>query len=204
VGMWHRPEFLMLEWYRIGWTLDQLIDEVLHLITAVIGESKPVVFLSYRHAFERYGSCTWDTMTDQSWKEWAQQCGFSGEGDRTVHQQIVLTHVIEPQLKDITVLHEFPKEACALAKVQGEISQRFEIYLDDVEIANGFDELIDCVEQRRRFEGDQVLREKMGLPPIPMSEDFLLSLEHMPDSVGVAVGIDRLISKGVFGSRGLI
>lgn len=112
---------------------------------------------------------------------------------------LLLSHLIEPHLgsEGMTFLYDYPSTQAALSRVRpGEppLAERFELYIRGVELANGFHELADAGEQRRRFLDDNCRREAMGLPTVPPDEHLLSALEAgMPDAAGVALGIDRLL-----------
>ena len=110
----------------------------------------------------------------------------------------ILTAEIEPHLgtETPTFLTEYPVELAALARTKPgnpEVAERFELYINGVELANAFSELTDPVEQRRRFEADEEARRAAGKPPMKLPEPFLAELECLPDSAGIALGIDRLV-----------
>ena len=114
---------------------------------------------------------------------------------------LLMSVVIEPQLgqQELSVVIDYPASQAALARrhqdVDGEwVASRFEIYLNGIELANGYDELTDAEEQRTRFAEDNVERRRLGLPEVDVDEYLLAALEHgMPEGAGVALGVDRLI-----------
>jgi lysyl-tRNA synthetase class 2 len=94
----------------------------------------------------------------------------------------------------LTFIYDYPASQAALAKVRGLVASRFEVYLDGLELANGFHELSDAREQQLRFEQEQVGRQQRGLPAMPVDYHFLAALEHgLPECAGVALGFDRLV-----------
>ena len=111
---------------------------------------------------------------------------------------LLITHRLQPSFpaNRITVIHDYPASQCALAKVRpGDppLAERFELYLGRYELANGYHELNDATEQRRRFERDNEVRRSRGQPLVPMDENLLQTLDAMPDCAGVALGIERLL-----------
>jgi lysyl-tRNA synthetase class 2 len=111
---------------------------------------------------------------------------------------LLITHRLQPAFpRDrITVIHDYPASQCALAKIRpGEIplTERFELYLGPYELANGYHELNDAAEQRQRFERDNAVRRARGQREIPIDEALLKVLDTMPDSAGVALGVERLL-----------
>ena len=205
-GRRHRPEFTMLEWYRIGWTEQQLIAEVNELLALFFPE-KLCAHYTYREVF--YQTLSVDPHTSTA-KE-LQQCAvdsINGEVDKSLMASdkntlldLLFTHCIEPQLPlGVVAISDYPASQAALAKVthdaQGQlVAKRFEIYVDRIELANGYWELNDGTEQQVRFEQDLVYRQTHNLPILPCDQSLVdaLSKGNMPDCAGVALGVDRLL-----------
>jgi len=120
----------------------------------------------------------------------------SDDPDDIVHQLVTR---IEPELASLgaVFLTDYPASLASLARLNpldSNVSERFEAYIDGLELANGFGELTDAVEQRQRLEADRSKRLALGLPQYPIDERFLSALERgMPDAAGIALGVDRLI-----------
>ena len=197
-GRHHNPEFTLLEWYRPGFDLHALMDEVAALITLVLGV-REIERLRYRQLFLDHVSidpfaCNIETLKNCLEKHNVSLSGFEGGLDDWL--SLVMTHIIEPRLGAVFV-YDFPVSQAMLAQIRDDtqpVAERFELYIDGVELANGFHELTDAAEQRRRFERDLQQRERLGLPKLPMDEMLLLGLRHgLPDCSGVALGIDRLL-----------
>lgn len=173
LGEKHSPEFTMLEWYRVGGTFDELIQETVDLISLFIGELKPVM-----HHYE-----------DLFWEHVGRYPQSIEERDN------LFALSIEPHLEGLAVVSHYPPEQALLAKtevVNGEVvARRFEIFYDGVELANGFDELCDMTELKRRFVMDQDKRLSLGKERYPLDEELLAS--DLPPCCGVAVGFDRLM-----------
>ena len=116
-----------------------------------------------------------------------------------VWRDLVFTHIIEPKLSGLLFITEYPASQAALARLSPHnpaVAERFECYLDGVELANGFHELADPVEQRRRFEQENALRKALGRPAVPIDEALLAALAAgLPDCCGVALGFDRLMMR---------
>jgi len=111
---------------------------------------------------------------------------------------LLLSHIIEPTLglARPLLIYDFPASQCALARIRDDtppVAERFEVYVRGVELANGFHELNEADEQRRRFEHDNQRRQQRGLPQVAVDEDLLAVLDNLPDCAGVALGVDRLI-----------
>ncbi|HGJ5855841.1 elongation factor P--(R)-beta-lysine ligase [Arsenophonus nasoniae] len=202
-GRYHNPEFTMLEWYRPHYDMYRLIDEVDDLLQQIL-DCQPTERISYQQAFQRYLNI--DPLALESerkqLRDAAVKLGLNNaetEEDKDVLLQFLFTMGVEPNLgKDKpTVIYHFPASQAALAEISKEdhrVAERFEVYFKGIELANGFRELTDAQEQRERFEHDNQIREKMGLPEQPIDECLLAALDKViPDCSGVALGIDRLV-----------
>jgi len=118
----------------------------------------------------------------------------SWDKDTLLH--FLMAFLIEPQLTNLNIIRDFPATQAALAQLSkdGTVAERFEVYFNGIELANGFHELTDPLEQRRRFVHANLERQKLGKETLPLDEHFLAALEQgLPDSCGVAVGFDRLL-----------
>lgn len=203
VGRRHNPEFTMLEWYRVGMTLPQLMDEVTELVCEVLGETLVCQKVSYRDAFEQsLGIDPFTEKTSSLARLSRKLCHYDGpELSRDDYLALLLADQVEPTLGQgcIGILHSYPASQASLAKVvedsQGQlVAQRFELYLNGLEIANAYDELQDADEQQLRFEEDNAKRSSLGLREIPLDKNLLDALHHgMPECSGVALGVDRLL-----------
>jgi len=201
-GRRHNPEFTMLEWYRPDFDHHQLMDEVAELINEVLGE-KEILRISYQRAFiEQAGIDPLDTDTS-ALKKCAHQHGLEqvvGMDDATVDDwcDLLIDQVVIPRFgKGRFFIFDYPASQAALAKISkrdSRVAERFELFIDGIEIANGFHELTDAKEQRQRFESENKKREKVGLAQLPLDENLLAALEiGLPNCAGVALGIDRLL-----------
>lgn len=202
-GARHNPEFTLLEWYRVGFELPQLIDEVEALLRALLAgirELPPAERLSYRELFVRYAGVDGLAADVDALQKCLQKWGHTapcGLSDLDAWRDLVLTHVIEPQLQGLIIVTDYPASQAALACIKPDnpgIAERFECYLDGVELANGFHELADAGEQRRRFQQENMARLSAGRPAMPLDENLLAALAaDLPDCCGVALGFDRLL-----------
>lgn len=176
VGGRHNPEFTMIEWYRTDTTKEAFIQEVVELIALFIGKTNYRT-LTYDEAMERYASSTPPKRFSEAEK-----------------RHYLFATDVEPHLQELTVITAFPEEEAALAKVSNGKAERFEIYYQTQELANGFFELTDPKEQRRRFEESNRIRISEGKQPYPIDEKLLTALPHLGESTyGVACGFDRLL-----------
>jgi lysyl-tRNA synthetase class 2 len=206
-GRHHNPEFMLLEWYRVGWTMDVLIDEVAELFNAVAvaaGRSERALQrIRYRDAFHaHFGFDPIATPTEK-----LLQCSINNGLDvdtaaslsRDGLLDFLIGVALGPTLgKDQWVaLTHYPASQAALAELDPQdprVALRFEFYGNGIELANGFQELGHADQQRERFIADNAERRERGLPNRMLDEYLLAALEHgLPPSAGVAVGFDRLM-----------
>jgi elongation factor P--(R)-beta-lysine ligase len=197
-GARHLSEFTMLEWYRADSDYTQLMDDCQGLLAAVAS-----VCLPAGGSFSHNG-CKIDPF-DQIEKIRVSEA-FLRYGDISISECLekgiyeeILSSKIEPALSVFSVpvvLQDFPPELAALARIKpddGNLAERFELYLGGLELANGFSELNDAEEQRARFEAANRQRVKDGREQLPIPEPFLAELDQMPQSAGIALGLDRLV-----------
>lgn len=202
-GRKHSVEFSMLEWYRMGWDEQQLIDDVFELIRSLATKKIEPEKLSYEEVFVRAAGVNPHASSANQLQAIAQdRLGVTWEEEpKNFWLDLLFTHLVEPLFKErLVAVYDFPESQCALARVQQStygpysVSKRFEIYWDGIELANGYYELTDANEQRQRFVADNALREQMGLPVIPIDNALLDALEKgIPECAGVALGVDRLL-----------
>jgi lysyl-tRNA synthetase class 2 len=201
VGSRHNPEFTLLEWYRVGYDHHQLMAEVAELICCCLGERQWQKF-SYRQVFMRFLKLDPFTATVDQLSETARaHVDLSFEsGDRDLWLDLLMSHVIEPRLAEfgLCFVYDYPASQAALSRVvecEGiELGQRFELYLDGLELGNGYCELTDEEEQTRRFSSDNEKRQRLGLARKPVDTKLLAAMQHgLPQCSGVAVGVDRLL-----------
>ncbi|GLQ51446.1 EF-P lysine aminoacylase EpmA [Dyella flava] len=201
-GERHNPEFTMLEWYRVGWTHRQLMEESITLVEAAlaaVGRRAEVLIEGYRQFFiDELGLDPLHAPIDALRAPLARY-HIDPEGlTRDDWLDLLITHLLQPNFpRDrITVIHDYPATQSALARIRpGDppLAERFELYLGPHELANGYHELNDAEEQRARFERDNARRRERGLREMPIDEQLLAVLGKMPDCAGVAVGIERLL-----------
>lgn len=202
-GSRHQPEFTMLEWYRLGFTLDQMMQEVEELINtlAPAKTSEPAVTYTYREAFKQIAGLDPLSVSIND----LRNCYRSHTGDeppllddKQSYLDLVMSYVIEPAFnpQQITFVKFYPAQQASLARLcvdDANFAERFEAFAGGMELANGFHELTDVDEQRERMLAENQQRQQRGLPIMQPDERFLAALESgMPDCSGVALGFDRL------------
>lgn len=202
-GRHHNPEFTMLEWYRIGFDHRELMDEVEALLTTLLGArlERPAERVTYRDAFGRELKLDPFTTPTASLAALARErLGAEGLGeDRDLLLDLLMGALVGPALGQgrISFVHDYPASQAALARcLPGEppVAARFEAYAFGLELCNGFHELGDAAEQRRRFEADHLQRRERNLPVPPLDERLLAALATgLPDCAGVALGLDRVL-----------
>lgn len=199
-GRRHHPEFTLLEWYRPGFDDRELASEVDMLLRVTLG-TKPAESVSYRDLF--LSGLQVDPLRAELGEVVAalERAGHTPPHFEELDDALSysMSRVLEPTLGcgRPTIVFDWPPSQAALARV-GEsdppTAARFEVFVEGVELANGFHELTDAAEQRRRFELDLEARRHRGLPEPPIDERFLVALEvGLPDCAGVALGVDRLL-----------
>lgn len=200
-GALHNPEFTMVEWYRLGVSFEQMIEETLSFMHLFLGK-KSTQTLTYREAFLTYAGIDYVKAKEEELSALlSMNTPMKTEGwDRDTLLQAVMSFVIEPQFpqEKLVVLRDFPASQSALSqtslKGEEQIAERFEVYYNGIELANGYHELTDAEEQRKRLHASNAHRLKLGKKTLPIDEEFLEALERgIPDCCGVAVGFDRLM-----------
>jgi len=195
-GRWHGTEFTMLEWYRVGANLSDLMDEVESLIAAcceALGRDPFPAFLRttvqalYRDLLGvDLSSASPEQISPDDPDDWEGAFFRRWVAD------------IEPQLTAPVFVSDWPASMAALAQVRTErafpTAERFEAYLGGVELANAFQELVDPAEQTRRFADARERQEAEGLTQHPIDEAFIEAVGKMPRTAGIALGVDRLVA----------
>jgi lysyl-tRNA synthetase class 2 len=200
-GSRHNPEFTLLEWYRPGFDHHALMAELAELVRTCLGE-RPLHSFSYRQLFLEVLQLDPFTATVAELESAARAQIDPGAmtGDRDLWLDLLMSHLVEPQLAErgMCFIYDYPASQAALARITEVdgvmVGNRFELYVDGMELANGYFELLDPQEQRQRFERDNARRREYGLPERPLDEQLLAALEHgLPSCSGVALGVDRLL-----------
>jgi lysyl-tRNA synthetase class 2 len=211
-GRWHNTEFTMIEWYRIGFDDAALMDEVEELVGQLLSPVRTLQAaerLSYRAAMLRHaGVDAFDAGEAELWDA-VMRHGIACETqlDRDAKLDLLMGLVVGPQLgrERPCFVCDYPASQAALARLKPgspPVAARFELYVDGLELANGFHELVQPQEQRARFAHDLNLRAERGQMQPPLDENLLAALEHgMPECAGVALGFDRLVAIAIGADR---
>lgn len=206
-GRHHNPEFTMLEWYRVGWDHLELMDEVAELVAQLLAPrvalGRPET-LTYREAFQRELGLDPHSADHRTLVDATSRLGLSAtpamDGDGLL--DLLASHAVYPKLGQgrVTLLHDYPASQCMLARIRpGQagapaVAERFECFVDGIELANGYHELGDAAEQRARLDASAAQRAARGMPEVVKDERFLAALAHgLPDCAGVALGFDRVV-----------
>jgi lysyl-tRNA synthetase class 2 len=199
----HNPEFTMLEWYRVGWDHQQLIDETGELIRAalaLVDRRAPLVRIAWRDLYRQRLALDPITASDAELQQALGAVRIDPEGlTRDDWLDLLLTHRLQPHFPadGLLAVFDYPASQAALARVRPgnpPLAERFELYLGPLELANGYHELLDADEQRTRFERDLVVREARSAPRPPIDERLLGAMQSgLPACAGVALGVDRLL-----------
>lgn len=202
-GRMHNSEFTMLEWYRTGLGYLDLVDEVAALVRCC-GAGKfnswPIEKLTYRALFQRHLGLDPFEADRESLAGAAKKNGIDSiELNSRQWLDLLMSMVIQPALPEqqLTFVYDYPPEQAALARVRQDsppVAERFELYLGRTELANGYQELTDATEQKRRFEAENEMRAQRGMDVYRIDEHLVAALEHgLPECAGVALGVDRLL-----------
>lgn len=198
-GKRHNPEFSMLEWYRVGWTHRQLMGEVAELLQQLLAQRfnhLPCLHLTYAQALQQYAQLNVHNCSDADIAQHGRQLANADlDLDRDGWLDVIMSHQVEPALPHNTLVFvdEFPASQAALAKLAKNdqdvlIAQRFEVFFNGMELANGYQELTDAAQQLQRFQ-----QELKGTDR-PHDAHLIAALEHgLPDCAGVALGLDRVL-----------
>lgn len=204
-GKAHAPEFTMLEWYRLELSIEQLMDEVAELLMSVAGFSD-AIRLSYSAVFQQYLGLDVFECSDERLRSTGltqmPSLASDFELDRDGWLELLMSEVIEPKLTELNqpvFIYDFPGAQAQLAKLKTnelgyQVAARFELYAGGLELANGYDELLDDQELKQRFEQDNQQRQGLDKPEMPMDDKLLAAMTvGLPQCTGVALGLDRLL-----------
>jgi lysyl-tRNA synthetase class 2 len=209
LGRWHQPEFTLLEWYRVGWDELRLMTEVAELIRAALAATSAAppsdtprsVRVRYADAVHAVLGVRPDAATTELVQRLVAQRidvprGLPHDAVLDLAFGTLVVGSFDPTA--LTFVYDYPASQAALARLKPgppQVAARFEVFSGGIELANGFHELLDAREQRRRFEAEREQRLLAGRPAPPLDEQLLAALEAgLPDCAGVALGVDRLVA----------
>ena len=204
-GRWHNPEFTILEWYRVGWDVRRLMREVAALIETLLAGSRrlePATYVAYADLMRQHAGIDLHEASIEVLRR-AVEDSPSRVDTSGLDRDDLLSRLfgerVEPEFAPdrVTIVFDYPASQAAMAQLNASdprTAERFEAYVGDIELANGYGELRDPAEQRQRLERDLAGRRGSGRPLPPMPSRFLAALESgLPPCAGVALGFDRLL-----------
>ena len=201
-GPLHNPEFTMVEWYRRGDGLQEGMELLGQVSDALLARG-PAELMSYQAAFERYAEIEPHGASVAAMAEAAKQHGVSAPeslgDDRDAWHDLLLVELVQPNLgrNGPVIVHDYPASQSALARVRmgpPDVAERFELYIDGLELANGYHELLDPDVLRRRNRENNELRLANGKSALPVESRLLAAMESgLPGCAGVAMGFDRVV-----------
>jgi elongation factor P--(R)-beta-lysine ligase len=203
IGPLHNPEFTLVEWYRAGDGMDKGMQLTSDLCEAMLARG-PAERISYREAFQRHVGVDPHTAGNEELAAVVRACGIQppaslAPDDRDGWLDLLLVERIQPHLgvERPALLFDFPASQAALARIgpdEPPVAERFELYVDGIELANGYHELLDPAELRARNSRVNAQRRADGKPALPEESRLLRAMESgLPPAVGVALGFDRLV-----------
>lgn len=209
-GRFHNPEFTLLEWYRVGFNLIQLMDDCEELIYRVYQGHRSLdqtQRISYQDVFQRTTGLNPLVFSrddyvayakDNQLSEAAAICGY----DHSTWLDFLFSHKVQPHLgkNSLCMVYGYPACQSSLARINDDdpkVTDRVELFIDGVELGNGFYELADAEEQHRRFAEEMEVRKQRKLLAVTEDRRFIAALEAgLPDCAGMAIGLDRLLMTG--------
>jgi elongation factor P--(R)-beta-lysine ligase len=206
-GRFHNPEFTLLEWYRVGLNLSQLMDEVDELIAVLFHDKQvlqPTQKISYQSLFQQHTGLNPLVFSYEDYAEYAHSSGLIDaitlcEQDHVLWLDFIFSHHIQPHLGQnaLCMVHGYPACMSSLARINQDnpsITDRVELFINGVELGNGYYELSDAKEQERRFDKEIAVRQGNHRPSVVKDGRLLAALESgLPDCSGIAIGLDRLL-----------
>lgn len=206
-GRFHNPEFTLLEWYRVGFTLPQLMDEIAELILSLFAEQEAlsgVQRISYQAVFQHYTGLNalefcYDDYCTYALNHQLPEAVSLCEHDHALWLDFLFSHKVQPYLGDnaLCMIYGYPACQSSLARINADdsrITDRVELFINGVELGNGFYELTDASEQNQRFDDEIASRQQKNLANVVKDKRLIAALETgLPDCSGVAIGLDRLL-----------
>jgi lysyl-tRNA synthetase class 2 len=202
LGRRHNPEFTMLEWYRVGFSYEQLMDEVESLFQQLLPTiNKPVRRISYAEAFLESLGFNPHIIADVDLQHYVKEhIDVVGDLDRQAMLDLLMTHRVEARFAadELTIVYDYPATQSALAQVRDEVNwqvaERFELYLGSLELGNGYQELTDYQHNQAVLAEELAKRDAENQRLVPKDERFLAAMQTgMPKSAGIAIGLDRVL-----------
>jgi elongation factor P--(R)-beta-lysine ligase len=206
-GRFHNPEFTLLEWYRVGFTLPQLMDEIAELMAALFNGRRylnPTQRFGYQEIFQRYTGLNPLAFSYQDYCVYARDnqlseavsiCGY----DHGLWLDFIFSHKVQPQLgkNAVCMVYGYPASQSSLARINeynSQITDRVEVFINGIELGNGYYELTDAKEQDSRFDKEIAIREQRKRPVTVKDNHLISALEAgLPECSGMAIGLDRLL-----------
>lgn len=205
-GRFHNPEFTLLEWYRVGFNLSQLMDEADELIALLFAGSslQTTQRVSYQNLFQQTTGLNALVFSYQDYADYARSSGLIDaiaicKHDHVLWLDFIFSHQIQPHLGQnaLCMVHGYPACMSSLARNNQDnpaITGRVELFINGIELGNGYYELSDAKEQKRRFDKEVAARKVLQRPDVVKDERLLAALEAgLPDCSGIAIGLDRLL-----------
>ncbi|MCS7304106.1 MAG: EF-P lysine aminoacylase EpmA [Thermoguttaceae bacterium] len=200
-GPLHNPEFTMVEWYRVGQSMEEGMDFLSRLTDRLLGRG-PVQKITYAEAFQRWVGLNPHNASAAELQAAVRAAGICPPeslrlDDRDGWLDLLLSFCVQPKLQGVWIVYDYPASQAALARIRPgppPVAERFELFVDGLELANGYHELCDPEELRQRNRRTNQLRQADGKSPLPEESRLLAAMEAgLPPSVGVALGFDRLV-----------
>ena len=206
-GRFHNPEFTLLEWYRVGYTLPQLMDEIAELMAVLFGSRRSLGTaqrFSYQEIFYQYTNLNPLDFSYQDYCAYAQHnhmpeavsiCGH----DHALWLDFIFSHKVQPQLGEnaVCMVHGYPACQSSLARINeynSQITDRVEVFIEGIELGNGYYELINAAEQDRRFDQEIAIRQQKKSSVAVKDKHLIAALAAgLPACSGMAIGLDRLL-----------
>jgi len=205
-GRFHNPEFTMLEWYRVGFTLPQLMDEIAELIAGLFSDQplQETQRTSYQDVFSSFTGLNPLVFSYQDYCAFARESGLSEAVaicgyDHGLWLDFIFSHKVQPHLGSnaLCLVYGYPACQSSLARINAHcslITERVELFINGIELGNGYCELVDADEQNRRFDKELAVRQQQNLPVAGKDKRLISALESgLPECSGVAIGLDRLL-----------
>lgn len=193
-GTKHSPVFTMLEWYQVGANFNSFINTNCELLSLFTGPH-PITFTSYNEAFVKYADC--NDLLQETLYSALKLAGISFEGEQETLEHLVWGALVEPKLgkAHFEVITDYPESQAALSQIKNQRAQRFEIYFQGMELANGYVELQEGAAYKKRLDEQNAKRAKQGKPTYQVDTQLIQTLTDtpLPDCLGIAIGFDRLL-----------